>query len=73
MSFHQIFLIEKHLYRVFIIRIFRDAVKWADENPQEDLINANKVYSWLKDNLPNWVESYKEDAIIEQLQKSCCK
>lgn len=38
---------------------------------------ANYAYSvfkkraekWLKDNLPMWVDSYKEDVIIEQFNK----
>lgn len=44
-----------------------DAINWADEHPRKGLVDIDKVCEWLKDNLPNWVESYKEFKIIEDL------
>lgn len=35
---------------------------------QKDLI-IKKACEWLKDNLPNWVDSYKEDIIIENFKQ----
>ena len=43
---------------------FEEGVEWADKTL------TKKACEWLKDNLPNWVDSYKEDIIIEEFRKA---
>lgn len=50
--------------------IWIEGAEWADEHPKENLVDIDEVCEWLKDNLPNWVESYKEFKIIEDLRNA---
>lgn len=52
-----------HQYRDLMCG-FEAGAQWADETMIE------KACVWLKDNLPNWVDSYKEDIIIENFKKA---
>jgi len=49
---------------------FEVGAQWADNFPQDNLVDINSVCNWLKDNLPKWVDSYKEDKIVEDLRKA---
>lgn len=55
------------IYDGYFRKTFVEGALWADEHPREGLWDKEKVIDWLQDNLPNWVESYKEFKIIEDL------
>ena len=44
-------------------------LKWADENPKEDLVSIDKVCEWLNDHIDDYGHDYYDDLIADLRKK----
>ena len=52
---------------------FIAGAKWADEHPQKDLVNINKVIDWLRDNFITEYDDYEALSDFNHLLKEFCE
>lgn len=52
---------------------FIAGAKWADEHPQKDLVNINKVIDWLRDNFTTKYDDYEALVDFNHLLKEFCE
>lgn len=48
---------------------FIAGAKWADDNPQKDLVNINKVIDWLRNNFTTEYDDYEASVDFANLLK----